>query len=76
MKAFISKINKKLLESYPNIWNTKLVWMLSVALIIHVLFFILGFVSLTDPVSLHERSVDALFFRNGGMLLSLVNSFI
>ena len=76
MKAFISKINKKLLESYPNIWNTKLVWMLSVALIIHVLFFILGFVSLTDPVSLHERSVDALFFRNGGMLLSLIISIL
>jgi hypothetical protein len=76
MKAYISKINLKLLESFPNVWNTKLVWMLCIAFSIHVLFFILGFMSLIDPTTMHERSVDSLFFRNGGMLFSLIISIL
>ncbi len=40
---FIKKINKYLVEHYPLIWNTRLVWMLGIALLLHVTFFIVGY---------------------------------
>lgn len=45
---FIKKINKYLLENYPIIWNTRLVWMLGIGMLTHILFFILGYVAVTN----------------------------
>lgn len=39
---FISKINKYLIERFPTIWNTKIVWILLICLPIHGLFFLVG----------------------------------
>ena len=39
MKTYFTKIDQYLLENYPTIWNTKIVWMLLVNVIIHILFF-------------------------------------
>jgi len=36
-------MNKYLLERYPTIWNTHIVWVLPLALLAQVLFFIGGF---------------------------------
>ena len=44
MKTYFTKIDQYLLENYPTIWNTKIVWMLLVNVIIHILFFFIGFV--------------------------------
>ncbi|WP_353779508.1 hypothetical protein [Winogradskyella sp. 3972H.M.0a.05] len=76
MKKHISKINKYLLEHYPTIWNTRLVWMLSISIIIHLLFFIGGLLSLVNPASLHNRRAIDLFFDSGlynfGILISII----
>ncbi|WP_379964843.1 hypothetical protein [Epilithonimonas sp. UC225_85] len=55
----INHINQYLLERYPNIWNTRIVWMLLLGLAIHIIFFFIGFVSHANPGTLqHTRAVD------------------
>ncbi len=74
MKKLAYKINQYLLEKYPIIWNTKLLWMLSVSLILHILFFILGFTSLTNPKILQEYNAESIFFENGTIFISIIIS--
>nr|WP_321223105.1 hypothetical protein [uncultured Psychroserpens sp.] len=76
MKKFIYKTNQFLLERYPTIWNTKLVWMLSIALILHLLFFVFGLFTLVNPIMLQERFVEQIFFENGSIFLSIVLSIL
>lgn len=76
MKSYIHRINQYLLERYPNIWNTRLIWMLSISLVIHIVFFIFGLVSLTSPSSLHERGVWTVFFENGAIHFSVMLSVL
>lgn len=76
MKTYINKINKYLLERYPTIWNTKLVWMLGIAAVIHILFFVLGFVLFTNTALLHERGASSLFFENGTVFFSVMITLI
>ena len=76
MKKFIYKTNQYLLERYPTIWNTRLVWMLLSAFILHLLFFIVGFLSLTNPELLHEYGVKDLFFRNGTVYFTTMVSIL
>lgn len=76
MKSYIHRINQYLLERHPNIWNTRLIWMLSISLVIHIVFFIFGLVSLTSPSSLHERGVWTIFFENGAIHFSVMLSVL
>ncbi|MEM6517351.1 MAG: hypothetical protein AAF688_14300, partial [Bacteroidota bacterium] len=72
MKSFIYKVNQYLIERYPNIWNTRLVWMLSASLIVHVLFFVFGLATLTNPETLQDRGAEDIFFKNGSIFLSII----
>ena len=64
MKKFIYKTNQYLLERYPTIWNTKLVWMLSIALVLHLIFFVFGLFTLVNPKMLQDSNVEYIFFEN------------
>lgn len=67
MSAFVSKINKYLLHHYPNIWNVRLVWMLGASLILHVLFFLLGYVILSNPSIFKRYLSDGTIFADFGI---------
>ncbi len=76
MTTFIYKTNQYLIERYPTVWNTKLVWMLGSSLCLHLLFFIFGLMTLTDPETLQKRGVDDIFFENGMVFLSIIISVL
>ena len=58
----INQINQYLLERYPNIWNTRIVWMLLLGIAVHFIFFFIGFVSHASPGTLqHTRAIDDYF---------------
>ncbi|WP_299123729.1 hypothetical protein [uncultured Winogradskyella sp.] len=76
MKKFIYNTNQYLLERFPTIWNTRLAWMLLIALMLHVIFFMFGFITLTNPETLHERSIISIFFKNGTVFLSIIISIL
>ncbi|PQJ78223.1 hypothetical protein [Polaribacter porphyrae] len=65
---FINKVNKYLLEHYPLIWNTRLVWMTGVNVIIHMLFFIIGYFSVSGLEDLKEHYNLSDFFFNTSVL--------
>lgn len=52
---FIKKINKYLLEHYPLIWNTRLVWMLGINIVFHLFYFVLGFTSVQNITDLKSK---------------------
>lgn len=78
MKSSIfHRINQYLLERYPNIWNTRLVWMLLIALGIHILFFTGGYFTFISPTSLHRQLYDFdVLNGNGAMLLAIAVTII
>ena len=76
MKKIIYKINQYLLENHPIVWNTKLVWTVSSALILHILFFIFGFLAITNPEILHEYGAKSIFFENGSLFISIILSIL
>ncbi|WP_055448450.1 hypothetical protein [Lacinutrix mariniflava] len=61
MKKFIHKTNKYLLENYPTLWNTKVVWILGITAIIHFIFFFLALVVLQIQ-KLFTKEMLSLFF--------------
>ena len=69
----MKKIEQYLLERYPTIWNTRLAKVLSLAFVAHLLFFLLGYLLLTD------KSMDYYFslgenYNNFVILLNLIIS--
>jgi len=70
----IYKFNQYLLEKYPTIWNTRIIWMVLASIIIHILFFIIGYVSHVDPVSLQKSEVKDDYFRDGMIFIQLIIS--
>ena len=44
----MKKIEQYLLERYPSLWNTKVVWLLGIALCAHLFFFLFGFFSVNE----------------------------
>ncbi|NMH86679.1 hypothetical protein [Flavivirga algicola] len=76
MKKFIYKTNQHLLENHPIIWNTKLLWALTTAIILHVLFFVFGFFAITNPKILHEYGAKQIFFENGTVYISIILSIL
>lgn len=76
MKHFIKKTNKYLLEKHPIIWNTKLLWMLLVALVLHLIFYILGVTALSSVETLHDFDAKSIFFKNGTVYVSIIISIL
>lgn len=72
MNDRIKKINQYILERYPTIWNTKIVWVLLTALLVHALFFVIGYFSHSDPKSLHYSNAVDDFFRGGMIYISII----
>lgn len=62
----IKKINQYLLTRHPLLWNTRIIWMLLLNIILHLLFFASGFVTAT-PVNLKYH--DSMWGFGGGNLL-------
>ncbi|WP_442266563.1 hypothetical protein ACSIGC_02370 [Tenacibaculum sp. ZS6-P6] len=73
----IKKINKYLVEHYPLIWNTKLVWMLAFAIIVHLTFFIAGFLSVNtqSDVSSHYN-LEEFYYGSPAFLIGVLTSII
>lgn len=71
-----SKINQNLLERYPSIWNTKIVWILSIAFCVHLLFFVIGLLSHSNPTSLQNYYVLDDYFNSGLVLANIVISIL
>lgn len=76
MKKIIHKTNKYLLEKFPILWNTKLVWVLFISTILHLLFYILGYNTLTNPEILHEYEAKSIFFKNGTVFVNIIISVL
>lgn len=72
----INKLNQYLLEKYPTVWNTKIVWMLLTSVLVHILFFIIGYLSHIDPVSLQKSNVTDDYFTNGVIFVHLIISIL
>lgn len=53
--SFYKRINNKLIEKYPTIWNTKIVWILLISLAIHLIYFALGLVRFIVPATLRTE---------------------
>lgn len=71
-----SKINQNLLERYPSVWNTRIVWILSIALCVHLLFFVIGFVLHSDPTSFQKYTVTNDYLESGLVLVNIVISIL
>lgn len=52
MNNFITRINNYLIERDAVVWNTKILWVLPAAVVIHLLFFIAGYLSLSSAGAL------------------------
>lgn len=72
----INKINQYLLEKYPTVWNTRIVWMLLASAVLHIFFFIVGYISHADPVSLQKMNVKDDYFREGMIFIHLIISVL
>lgn len=63
----LKRINTYLLTHHPLLWNTRVAWVLAINLIIHVLFFVGGFSSITKETihnyyGIEEAGGVSLFF--------------
>lgn len=72
----INKINQYLLEKYPTVWNTRIVWMLLASAVLHIFFFIVGYISHADPASLQKMNVKDDYFREGMIFIHLIISVL
>ncbi len=72
----IYKLNQYLLEKYPTIWNTKIIWMVLASIVVHILFFIIGYFSHAHPVSLQKFGVKDDYFRDGMIFIHLIISIL
>ena len=74
--SFIKNVNKYLIERYPTIWNTKIVWMLSISLLVHILFFLIGYVSHSNPISLQNGRVFGDYYSSGMIMVHIIISLL
>lgn len=73
---FINKINNYLIQRYPTIWNTRIVWMLAINLLVHILFYFIGFVSHSNPVSLQNSRVIDDYYNSGLIMVHIIISML
>ena len=72
----IKRIDKYLIENYPLIWNTKIVWMVLILLGAHAIFYIAGFFSYNEPKDLNTYSLFYKYFRNGAIWIGILFSIL
>lgn len=74
----INKINKYLLENYPLIWNTRLFWMIAINILVHILFFIIGFNAVNNLDDLKDNySLESFFYDSSALYYNfLISIFI
>jgi len=72
----INRINKYLIERYPTIWNTRIVWMLLISILVHFIFFIFGYFSHTNPVSMQTSRVMEDYFSSGLIMVNIIISML
>lgn len=72
----INKINQYLLERYPNIWNTRIVWMLLLGIVVHLIFFFIGFVSHASPSTLQHSGAVNDYFTSGLIFVHIIISVL
>ena len=74
---FINKVNKYLLEHYPLIWNMRLVWIVGVNILVHVLFFVIGFTAVNDLEDLKEYyNLSSYFFESSAVYYNFLISIV
>ena len=74
----INKVNKYLLEQYPLIWNTRLIWMIIINLLVHFIFLIIGYSSVNSLEDLKEEyKLNAYFYERAPVYYNfLISIFI
>jgi len=72
----INQINQYLLERFPNIWNTRIVWMLLLGIAVHLIFFFIGFVSHASPGTLQHSGAVNDYFTSGLMFVHIIISVL
>jgi hypothetical protein len=74
---FITTLNKKLLENYPLLWNTKIIWMVLVNLIIHFVFFLIGYLTVNNLADIKSRyNLESFYFNDSALYYNLLISII
>ena len=73
---FINKINNYLIQRYPTIWNTRIVWMLAISLLAHIVFYFIGFISHSSPLSLQNSRVIDDYFSSGVIMVHIIVSML
>lgn len=76
MKKWINKIDKQLLERFPLLWVTRAPWVLLVTILVHLVFFALGWNVFKNPMLLQDYNMDDIYIRNGTLLLSIICSVL
>ena len=72
----INKINQYLLERYPTIWNTRIVWMLLLGIAIHLIFFFIGFISHASPSTLQSSRAISDYLSSGLVFVHVIISVL
>lgn len=67
----LKKLNQKLISNYPLLWNTRVALIIPAALIIHVLFYIAGFL---QPIKLTGLWVYSYYKMEGVIIFSVLIS--
>ena len=76
MKQFFKTKDQWLLERYPLIWNTKIVWTLSACLFLHLIFYACGVLSMIDPEVFQQYNAKDLYFSSGLVFFGLIVSIL
>jgi len=72
----INQINQYLLERFPNIWNTRIVWMLLLGIAVHLIFFFIGFVSHASPSMLQHSGAVNDYLTSGLIFVHIIISVL
>ncbi len=76
MKKWINKIDSQLLERFPLLWVTRAPWVWLATLILHLIFFALGWNVFKNPLLLQDYNADDIYVKNGILLLSIICSVL
>jgi hypothetical protein len=78
MLQFLNNIQQHTLRRFPDVWNTRLISMLLLGLLIHLVFFALGFVSIQSNTILQSYylSDGRLLGESGIIIISVVISIV
>jgi hypothetical protein len=68
------KLNQYLLTKYPLLWNTRVLQVLAANAIIHILFFLGGYASLSEGSSMKRYAYE--FYSPGLIMFSVLCSFV